>query len=434
MDKITRYLILLIIIFVFIVLAPLIVLYVSGAGFNFGEQFSAGTGILDIQSSPNDAEVYLNDDKLDNTPTTLRFIKQGTYKVRVNKNGYRPWEKQLFIQAGQVTYAGTVSDLVTLLPDEQPVLLEQADVVALAGRGDQLIYIKEDGNAVLYDQSNKKVLIETKLTLPIVSIKEIVNQNFLLATTTTKQVKLLEISSLELIDLPSNFTESRNIQVSNDGMVFADMDGKLLVYDPEAKQTYTGLSNDVLAFTINNNLIYVASSEIQKSLVTYFWDGAKLIPESTLLSDALPNAKSYQLMLTDHKELFLYSDTSLYRVNQQLDLLNDQVIYVNLNSYRSQLTFATSTEVLYYNFVSNKVELHHRTTSKIYDTLVIPELGYGFKAIDNGVEAVEIDNRNGQNHYRLIDNGPVTKMFLSYNEANLIALLNGKIYSVAVAK
>ncbi len=434
MDKITRYLILLIIIFVFIVLAPLIVLYVSGTSFNLAERFSGETGILDIQSDPSDAEVYLNGEKLSNTPTTQRFIKQDTYEILLKKSGYRDWKKQLFVESGQVTYTGSLGDLVKLLPNDAPQLIESNKILSLSQKDNQLVYIREDNTAVIYDTNHDKILLEQKLDLPIKRLLETENKNFLLAYDDVNKAKLLSTDTLQLSDLPDQIATAAKIDLSSDGMVFATSAGQLLAYDQELNQTFIALPDNVLTFTLNNNLLYVARSEANKSLMTYFWDGKAIVPQSILLSEKLPDGNDFQLLLTNHKELFLLIDKSLFRVNQQLDLINDQVIFANMNRYRSQLTFRTQTEIFYYNFISNKAELLHRTTAALYNAIVSPELGYGFLATETGVEAIEIDNRNGQNRYELISGEPVTEMLLSYDENNLWVASGGKLYSITVNK
>lgn len=433
MDKITRYLILLLIIVVFFVLAPLIVLYVSGTGFNFGENLSAGTGILDIQSDPNDAEVFINGEKIDSTPTTERFIKQGSYTIKVSKSGYRSWEKQLFVEAGQVTYAGTLGDLIKLLPDEQPIRIDDNGIISVSQRDNQLIYIRDNNSVVVYDYNQNKILNEKQLSEPVVSLSDTDNSNYLLAKTKAGATAILTISTLELTKLPAQLSASTNIQISNDGIVFAITNSRLMAYNLNSKITTTALDENVLGFTTSNNVIYIAKVG-NPSLATYYWDGENLIAQTTILTEILPEANHYELLLTNHKELFLLTDSSLYRVNQQLDLINNQVQIAKLNRYRSQLTFLTPTEIFYYNFISNKAEQFHRVTSNINTAIVSPELGYGFLATETAVEAIEIDNRNGQNRYQLFNMGPVTTAMLTYDEKSLVILANNQLYRITVDK
>ncbi len=433
MDKITRYLILILIIVVFVILAPLIVLYVSGTSFDFDDKISGETGILDVQSDPTDAEVYLNGEKIDNTPTTERFVERGTYSVEVKMDGYYTWQKNLFIESGQVTYAGALGDRIKLLAKSEPNQVD-TQITAVAQRDNQLIYVKSDGTAVIFDSNNNKVIKEQKLAQQISKLKDVVNSNYLLANSSRNENFLLNTNSLELLSLPTEIKTAASIEVSNDNIIFAKVAEKLLAYDLESKQLYTALDKDVLGFTLNNNMLYVASKTSNKTVQTYYWDEQTLIPQSILISQELPKAKNYQLFLTNHKELFLLADQNLFRVNQQLDLINDQVTYVNLNRYRSQLTFGTRTEIFYYNFISNQAELFYRTTEQVNFAIVSPELGYGFIATDQKLTAIEIDNRNGQNTYTLIDSGGISELMLSYDETNLTIIHNNNLFALLVNK
>lgn len=405
----------------------------SGTSFNFDDKASAETGILDVQSDPSDAEVYLNGEKIDNTPTTKRFVERGTYSVEVKKDGYYTWQKNLFIEDGQVTYAGSLGDRIKLLTKSDA---KQADalVSAVAQRDNQLIYVKQDNTAIIYDLNYNKSVKEIKLNQAITELGDVTNSNYLLAKSTASESYLLDTNTLELVNLPSEMKQSAMVEVSNDGIVFAKVAEKLLAYDIASKQLYTALDKDVLAFTLNNNMLYVAGKTTNKTIQTYYWDGQTLIPQTILISQELPKATNYELFLTNHKELFILADQSLYRVNQQLDAVNDQVIYVNLNRYRSQLTFGTRAEIYYYNFISNQPELFYRTTEQINFALVSPELGYGFIATNQKLMAVEIDNRNGQNTYNLLQSDKISELMLSYDETSLTIINDNNLLQLLVNK
>lgn len=405
----------------------------SGTSFNFDDKASAETGILDVQSDPSDAEVYLNGEKIDNTPTTKRFVERGTYSVEVKKDGYYTWQKNLFIEDGQVTYAGSLGDRIKLLTKSDA---KQADalVSAVAQRDNQLIYVKQDNTAIIYDLNYNKSVKEIKLNQAITELGDVTNSNYLLAKSTVSESYLLDTNTLELVNLPSEMKQSAMVEVSNDGIVFAKVAEKLLAYDIASKQLYTALDKDVLAFTLNNNMLYVAGKTTNKTIQTYYWDGQTLIPQTILISQELPKATNYELFLTNHKELFILADQSLYRVNQQLDAVNDQVIYVNLNRYRSQLTFGTRAEIYYYNFISNQPELFYRTTEQINFALVSPELGYGFIATNQKLMAVEIDNRNGQNTYNLLQSDKISELMLSYDETSLTIINDNNLLQLLVNK
>lgn len=428
MDKITRYLILVFILIIFLALAPIIVLYVSGKGFNTNT-FSAGTGILDVQTVPSNAEVYLNGKLTGTTATTIRFIKQGNYDIEVKKAGYRSWHKQLFIEAGKVTYAGRLNDAIYLLPDTQAEQLTEKAVKAAIGINNKIIFISDDNTVSLLDPNQKQIINQAAFPVAISQLSKIQNNNFVLATSDSGKIFLLQTSSLELTELPAQLAGSQNMEMISNDTVMALKANHLLVYNTKTKAAPRTILTNIRAFTIGDNLIYTAKSG-KESLQTYFWDGQTLTEQSVLFDDQIADGQVTKLYITNQKELFLLVDRSLFRVNAQPDLINNQVELINFNAYRQELTFKTPTEIYLYNFTSSMAELFYRTSETVTQAFVVPELSYGFVATNKNTLAIETDNRNGKNVYTLFSEAPVASLQLNDDETRLTFLADKKLYSL----
>ena len=84
----------------------LVVLY--GRGYRFGLQEGrpalSGTGLLVATSNPDGAEVFINDHLTTATNNTITLFP-GRYKVRIFKEGYFPWEKEVNVQKEVVVKA-----------------------------------------------------------------------------------------------------------------------------------------------------------------------------------------------------------------------------------------------------------------------------------------------------------------------------------------
>jgi hypothetical protein len=59
------------------------------------------TGIIAVESSPNGAEVYVNDRNEGQTPLTLYNIPVGDYDLKVIKEGYDNFEKKITVKVGK---------------------------------------------------------------------------------------------------------------------------------------------------------------------------------------------------------------------------------------------------------------------------------------------------------------------------------------------
>jgi len=83
-----------------------ITLYGRGYRFSFnnGKADLAGTGLLVATSNPDGAQVFINDHLTTATDNTIN-LQPGNYKVRIFKEGYFSWEKNLIIENGVVTKA-----------------------------------------------------------------------------------------------------------------------------------------------------------------------------------------------------------------------------------------------------------------------------------------------------------------------------------------
>ncbi|MDP3987627.1 MAG: PEGA domain-containing protein [Candidatus Levybacteria bacterium] len=89
-----------------LIATSLVIMYGRGYRFGFenGKPDLTSTGLLVATSNPNGAQVFINDHLTTATDNTLNLFP-GTYKVRIYKEGYLPWEKEIKIQKEVVAKA-----------------------------------------------------------------------------------------------------------------------------------------------------------------------------------------------------------------------------------------------------------------------------------------------------------------------------------------
>jgi hypothetical protein len=75
-----------------------------------------GTGMLVANSFPTGAQVFINDKLTTATDNTLN-LNPGTYKIKITKDGYLPWEKNLKLEKELVTQTNAL--LFPTAPDLQ---------------------------------------------------------------------------------------------------------------------------------------------------------------------------------------------------------------------------------------------------------------------------------------------------------------------------
>ncbi|OGH07752.1 MAG: hypothetical protein A2171_02555 [Candidatus Levybacteria bacterium RBG_13_35_9] len=83
----------------------LIIFYGKGYRINFnGGTAIAGTGLLVATSSPDGAQVFINDKLTTATDNTIN-LSPGDYEVKIFKDGYFPWQKKITIKKEVVSKA-----------------------------------------------------------------------------------------------------------------------------------------------------------------------------------------------------------------------------------------------------------------------------------------------------------------------------------------
>lgn len=64
-----------------------------------GKGLDAALSTVDIKSTPDGAEITVDEKFMGSTPSTLR-LSAGDHKIRLEKPGFKPWEKTLTISSG----------------------------------------------------------------------------------------------------------------------------------------------------------------------------------------------------------------------------------------------------------------------------------------------------------------------------------------------
>ena len=88
--------------------------------FNCAAILSGGRGKVKATSNPDGAEVFVNGEKMGQTPVTLRLKTKGEYTIEIKKDGYKP---QTFKITNKVGAGWIVLDVIFGLV---PVIVDAA--------------------------------------------------------------------------------------------------------------------------------------------------------------------------------------------------------------------------------------------------------------------------------------------------------------------
>ncbi|HTK60564.1 MAG TPA: PEGA domain-containing protein [Candidatus Baltobacteraceae bacterium] len=107
----------------FFIVAPAIILSTAGYRYNFSRQRFERTGVMLVETRPEGASVALNGEpQKPETPARLQKLSPGPYAVRVEKPGYRAWEKTVTVQSRETTFLNEIS----LFRETAPTMLAEA--------------------------------------------------------------------------------------------------------------------------------------------------------------------------------------------------------------------------------------------------------------------------------------------------------------------
>ena len=131
-------------IFFFVVGTVLISLYASGYKFNLSwplkfNRLLIKTGIIAIDTMPRGAVVILNDEAQSNlsfnpfkteyltTAAKVKNVMPGEYDLRLELDGYWPFQKKIYVYSGQTTFAEDIN----LFRDDTPLLMATSSETGL---------------------------------------------------------------------------------------------------------------------------------------------------------------------------------------------------------------------------------------------------------------------------------------------------------------
>lgn len=94
----------------FFLIAPAIILSTAGYRYNFATRRLERTGVMVVESRPAGATITLNGERVSaETPARLPNLSPGAYDLRVEKAGYRPWEKSVTVESRSTAFLNQIS-------------------------------------------------------------------------------------------------------------------------------------------------------------------------------------------------------------------------------------------------------------------------------------------------------------------------------------
>lgn len=179
-------------------LAVIVLLLASGYRFDFKTGTIRGTGIISVSSTPDGALVYLNDTPQDATNTSIINLDPSTYSMRIEKDGFSPWNRQVEVKTELVTKVDAL--LIPLYPTLQPLTFTGVTNPTLSPNGQKIVYSVTSGKNAgvwLIDLEEGPFNIARKPELLVASSDSIDYSEAKFSWSPTGEDILIEVSNTE---------------------------------------------------------------------------------------------------------------------------------------------------------------------------------------------------------------------------------------------
>ena len=100
---------------------------------NLGLEESAGSGFLEIETFPSDAEIFLDDDYNGKSPLTIYNVPAGIHNVVIKRDGYEDFVSEVSLEAGRKAFleASLVLTEVEEKPQVTDIIEGDAEVIGV---------------------------------------------------------------------------------------------------------------------------------------------------------------------------------------------------------------------------------------------------------------------------------------------------------------
>jgi hypothetical protein len=429
MSKKARYFLLCCGIFIFIVFAPLMVLYVTGFKYDVKAKGFVKTGILAIRSDPGSVNVLLDGKLIKKSAGDIKFLSPGEYNLTLQKTDYQDWSKRFFVDVNQVTWANPSPNKLFLFRKNSEPHVLTTGVTAMYVAGSNILYLSPQGLSVS-PVDNSTQITNFSLKNPATSMVSSPNhENFILLNSTDKNsttstAAIFNLRSKTLTDIGRLFTKPFTLQFSDNNELYALSDNTVYKIDvPAIKKTE--IANSVQNFTVvQGNLYYLQKIAATSSLMSLPLTAGG---QPQLLISGIPSFSTSSLMVNFQKQILILLDSTLYRASNILIPVTEDVSEVSFDQAGGSVLVLHSGQLDFYNYDAQNLNFITRTGLPIKNFLIRPDLNYAFFYKNTSLEALELDLRDHQNEYKFYTATNPQTFMLDNDGKNIYILDDGKL-------
>lgn len=482
MKLITRRILFCFCFILFLVSSPLVILYAFGYRYDFTQKTLTQTGIIYLTPNIQDnLKILINDKEEPNNISIKGIFKKEfilfnlvpkTYNIKIKKDNYHQWEKNLVVLPGLTTYAQPL-----LLPSDPKtsLIFSEADISlwSISDKFKKIFFLKNADKKIsvnIYDFSKKTSInmffettgdrLENTNVIPE-------NSNIFLAPDGKKFGFVLAQSTARIILFDS--TEKNispiadfilNDQVINgqwDGssrfFLYLNQKGDIYLFDSISKKSNKilesiasfSLKNDDLYYLNRNNLFFYRSSinnPLEKQQLSYAplaIDQKNNIPEKNAQksigkkSTLIISSKNTLAMITPEKNLFSVPQNGIpVKIGSNIE----SAIF---SKNGENLVFNSSYEIFTNSLADNQEYLVTRLSQKVSNVNWYSDYAHLWFLTNQTIKNIELDSRPTPNiidFFNIPDASPVNIVYTDSNSIYYGQKINGilSVFQIEVQK
>ena len=305
---------------IFLIIGPSIIMYSQGYRFDIKKFQFVETGGIYIKAFPEEAFLYIDDEYINKTSFFTRDILiqnllPENYNIRIEKDGYHLWEKNLEIESKKVTEA----KYIILFNENINFNNIENRISSFYPNDNQIIFLNNLNELFLYRPSGiNKILNSIQSPDNIENISFLSNENIIIKTSTGLYY-LLDIENKKTKLIRSFNIETKNINNRNSKLVY-QFNNSIYEIDPKEDSPKLISRDKIDAFTVENNSIIA----LRGNNVVKLYDLTRT--EELLYSFEDYNENyDYQIMFIE-KELFIIENNkNLYFLNRENNTFESKI-------------------------------------------------------------------------------------------------------------
>ncbi|NQV13294.1 MAG: PEGA domain-containing protein [Parcubacteria group bacterium] len=412
---------------IFLMMAPLAILYTSGYRYNFSDKSLKKIGMVIIESTPEDVNVYINDQLVtDKTPYKQSSVFPDTYNIKLTKDDYTTWEKNLTVESKLVTW---VSHARIFLLDPPAKIVAQKSAITnfvLAPDYKKIAYVApgEVGSELWLadiDSAEQKKLFPSEQATKQGSISNLEwspDSRKVLFNSSSQYFIVDAEKSAESKAIPGSDLEKLSWDTQDSDFVYYLQQGKLVSANISMSTEPTVIAQNVVDYEVRpRSIFYLKQKPDENGLTICNITKNKIEQESQPTEISQLPGNSYILKVSPNNKLALLADNkSLFLINEgEFSKLKDGVLNFTWTKKDEGLVFHTENEIWFYKATEddesaaahsqynlNKTNLLTRYSTKIDLATWYPDEEHIIFATNNKLYIKELDSRDQANGTELV--------------------------------